>query len=112
MTMDIITDSVRETIEIFPEPHRSEILELWEEWLDTNPQSPLYMSWSEFSAKGDDENALFTERRVYLKRVKNELRDHEVPLKGWQKIAKGLAAIASLFLVIFLAISRVFRVAD
>ena len=112
MTMDSITDSVRETIEIFPEPHRSEILELWDEWLDTNPQSPLYMSWSEFSTKGDDQNALFTERRVYLKKVKNELRDHEVPLKTWQKVAKGLAAIASLFLVVFLAISRVFRVAD
>ena len=110
--MDSITDSVRETIEIFPEPHRSEILELWDEWLDTNPQSPLYMSWSEFSTKGDDQNALFTERRVYLKKVKNELRDHEVPLKTWQKVAKGLAAIASLFLVVFLAISRVFRVAD
>jgi len=112
MTMESITDSVRETIEIFPEPHRSEILELWNEWLDTNPQSPLYMSWSDFSAKGDDQNALFTERRVYLKRVKNGLRDREVPLKTWQKVAKGLAAIASLFLVVFLAISRVFRVAD
>ncbi len=112
MTMDSITDSVQETIENFPEPHRSEILELWEEWLDTNPQSPLYMSWSEFSAKSDDQDALFTERRVYLKRVKNELRDQEVPLKTWQKVAKGLAAIASLFLVVFLAISRVFRAAD
>ncbi|MDH4213901.1 MAG: hypothetical protein OEV85_08265 [Candidatus Thorarchaeota archaeon] len=112
MTMDSISDSVRETIEAFPEPHRSEILELWQEWLETDPQYPLYLSWSEFSAKDDDQNELFTERRVYLKRVKNELRDQEVPLKLWQKVAKGLAAVASLFLIVFLAISRVFRVSD
>ena len=112
MTIDNITDSVRETIDGFPEPHRSEILELWEEWLETDPQCPLYMSWSEFSSKSDDQNELFTEKRVYLKRVKNELRDQEIPLKLWQKVAKGLATVASLFLIMVLAISRVFRVAD
>jgi hypothetical protein len=112
MSMENIVDSVRDTIDVFPEPHRSEILELWEDWLDTNPQCPLYLSWSEFSTKSDDPNELFTERRVYLKRVKNELRDREIPLNLWQKVAKGLAAIASLFLIAFLAISRVFRVAD
>jgi hypothetical protein len=112
MTMDSMVDSVREAIEEFPEPHRSDILELYEEWLETNPQAPLYESWSDYSAQSDDQNALFTERRVYLKRVKNELRDREIPLKAWQKIAKGLAAVASLFLIIFLAISRAFRVAD
>jgi RNAse (barnase) inhibitor barstar len=112
MTMDSIMDSVREKIEEFPEPHRSDMLELWEDWLETNPQYPLYISWSEFSARSDDQDELFTERRVFLKRVKNELRDQEVPLKIWQKVAKGLAAVASLFLRVFLAISRVFRVTD
>jgi hypothetical protein len=112
MTMDSIVDSVREIIEDFPEPHRNEILELWDKWLETEPQIPLYISWSEYSVQGDDQNALFTERRVYLKRVKNELRDHEIPLRTWQKVAKGLAAVASLFLILFLAISRIFRVSD
>jgi hypothetical protein len=112
MVIDGITDSVREAIEEFPEPHRADILRLWEEYLDTNPQSPYYISWSEFSAKSDDPNALYTERRVYLKRVKNELRDREIPPKLWQKVAKGFAAVASVVLIIFLAITRVFRVAD
>jgi len=112
MTVDDIIESVRKKIEEFPEPHRSEILDLWDEWLDTNPQSPLYVSWTEFSSAFDDQTALFTETRVFLKRVKNELRELEVPLKAWQKVAKGLAAVASVFLIVFLAISRVFRVTD
>jgi hypothetical protein len=112
MTADEIIESVRKKIEEFPEPHRSEVLDLWDEWLNTNPQSPLYISWTEFSSAFDDQTALFTERRVFLKRVKNELRELEVPLKAWQKVAKGLAAVASVFLIIFLAISRVFRVTD
>ena len=112
MTTEDITDSVREKIEEFPEPHRSDMLQLWEEWLKTNPQHLLYISWSAFSAKNDNQNDLFTERRVFLKRIKNELRNHEVPLTLWQKVAKGLAAAASLFLIVFLAISRVFRVTD
>ena len=105
-------DKIRDTIEGFPEPHREDILQLWIEWLETNPESPFYESWTVFSAKADDEHALYTERRVYLKRVKNDLRDLEIPLKGWQKAAKALAAVASVFLVLFLALSRVFRAAE
>jgi len=103
---------IRNTIEGFPEPHRQEILQIWIEWLETEPQSPLYEGWTAFSSNFDDEKSLYTERRVYLKRVKNDLRDIEIPLKGWQKVAKGLAAVASVFLVLFLALSRVFRAAE
>ncbi len=105
-------NKIRNTIEGFPEAHRDKILQLWFEWLETEPQSPLYESWADFSSKIDNEEALYTERRVYLKRVKNDLRDMEIPLKGWQKVAKGLAAVASVFLVLFLALTRVFRVAE
>lgn len=105
-------NKIRDTIEGFPEPHREEILQLWIEFLETNPEAPLYESWETFSASTDDEEALYTQRRVYLKRVKNDLRDMEIPLKGWQKVAKALAAIASVFLVLFLALSRVFRAAE
>jgi len=105
-------NKIRSTIEEFPEPHREEILHLWIDWLETNPESPLYESWATFSSSADDEEALYTERRVYLKRVKNDLRDIEIPLKRWQKVAKALAAVASVFLVLFLAISRVFRATE
>jgi len=103
---------IRATIEGFPEPHREEVRDIWIEWLETNPEEPLYKSWEVFSASADDAEALYTERRVYLKRVKNDLRDMEIPLKGWQKVAKALAAVASVFLVIFLAISRLFRATE
>lgn len=103
---------IQDTIDGFPEPHRDDILQLWIEWLETQPLSPLYESWAVFSSKTDDGEALFTERRVYLKRVKNDLRDMEIPLKGWHKVAKVLAAVASVFLVLFLALSRVFRAAE
>ncbi|TFG94071.1 hypothetical protein E4H12_15840 [Candidatus Thorarchaeota archaeon] len=105
-------DKIRDTIEGFPEPHREGILQVWIEWLETNPETPLYDSWTTFSSKVDDDEALYTQRRVYLKRVKNDLREMEIPLKGWQKVAKGLAAIASVFLVLFLALSRVFRATE
>jgi hypothetical protein len=105
-------NKIRKTIEEFPEPHREEILQLWLEFLDTNPEVPLYKSWVIFSTKADNEEELYTQRRVYLKRVKNDLRDIEIPLKGWQKVAKALAAVASVFLVLFLALSRVFRAAE
>lgn len=107
-----LDSKIRNTIEGFPEPHRQEILQLWIEWLETEPQTPLYENWTVFSSKFDDEKSLYTERRVYLKRVKNDLRDIEIPLKGWQKVAKALAAVASVFLVLFLALSRVFRAAE
>jgi hypothetical protein len=105
-------DSILETIESFPTAHRDAILKIWYLWLDTTPEPPLYESWSEFSKQADDQEALFTERRVYLKRITNELRDMEVPLTMTQKIARALAAVASLFLVVFLAVSRAFRVAE
>ena len=103
---------VQESIERFPQPHRDKILAAWYEWLQTSPEPPLYESWSEYSTKFDDQEALYTETRVYLKRVTNELRDLEVPMTTWQKVAKALAAVASVFLVIFLALSRVMRGAE
>ncbi len=103
---------IQDIIRGFPSPHREEILELWYEWLKSNPESPLYQSWDEFSSKIDDQDALYTDTRVYLRKVKNELRETEVPLKLWQKVAKALAAVASVFLVIFLALSRAMRVAE
>ncbi|MHA2043173.1 MAG: hypothetical protein ACXAAO_04095 [Candidatus Thorarchaeota archaeon] len=103
---------IQDVIEGFPEPHREEILELFIEWIATNPDQPLYQNWSEYSSKTDDQEALYTERRVFLKRVTNELRETEIPLKRWQKVAKALAAVASVFLVIFLAISRAMRVTE
>lgn len=112
MATDDMMDSIRAVIEAFPEPHRTDILGIWDDYVDANPQSPYYLSWSQFSASSDDPNALYTERRVYLKRVKNELRDYEIPLKLWQKVAKGIAAVASVILIVFLAISRVFRVTE
>ena len=111
MTNDWET-KIRTTIEEFPEPHREEILDIWIRWLETNPEVPLFKSWELFSASSDDAEALYTERRVYLKRIKNDLRDMEIPLKGWQKVAKALAAVASVFLVLFLAASRLFRAAE
>ncbi|MGY5864497.1 MAG: hypothetical protein RTV41_07815 [Candidatus Thorarchaeota archaeon] len=103
---------IQEVIEGFPAPHRDEILELYIEWIETNPEEPLYQGWSEYSSKFDDQEALYTERRVYLKKVTNELREMEIPLKRWQKVARALAAVASVFLVIFLAISRAMRVTE
>ncbi|MFX0108073.1 MAG: hypothetical protein ACFE7R_07305 [Candidatus Hodarchaeota archaeon] len=104
--------SVRDTIDRFPQPHRETILGTWYNWLHTEPEAPYYISWSEYASLIDDKEALYTETRVYIKRVSNELRDLEVPLTTWQKVAKGLAAIASVFLVIFLALSRVLRGAE
>jgi hypothetical protein len=103
---------VQDVIEGFPAPHREEILEVYIEWIDTNPEEPLYQNWAEYSTRIDDQEALYTERRVYLKKVTNELREMEIPLKRWQKVARALAAIASVFLVIFLAISRAMRVTE
>ncbi len=112
MPLDNWENKIQATIESFPEPYRAEILQLFFEWVETNPEPPLYSNWAEFSVKIDDQTALYTEKRVYLKRVKNDLRDLEHPPKRWQKAAKVLAAVASVFLVIFLAISRVFRGAE
>ena len=103
---------VHETINGFPSPHREKILEQWYAWIKTNPETPLYQSWADHSSVIDDQEALYTERRVFLKKVTNELREMEIPLTRWQKVAKALAAAASVFLVIFLALSRAMRVAE
>ncbi|MFX1606688.1 MAG: hypothetical protein ACFFDD_12410 [Promethearchaeota archaeon] len=103
---------VHEIINGFPSPHREEILEQWYKWLKTNPESPLYQGWANHSSKIDDQEALYTERRVYLRKVTNELREMEIPMTRWQRVAKVLAAVASVFLVIFLALSRAMRVAE
>jgi hypothetical protein len=105
-------DKITSTIQQFPSPYNKSILGVWEEWLKTDPESPFYENWTDFSSARDDEEALFTETRVYFKRVANELREREVPPTSLQKIAKALAAVASIFLVIFLAISRVARASD
>jgi hypothetical protein len=103
---------VHETINGFPSPHREEILEQWYKWLKGNPETPLYQSWADHSSIIDDQEALYTERRVYLRKIANELREMEVPLTRWQRVAKVLAAVASVFLVIFLALSRAMRVTE
>ncbi len=103
---------VREAISGFPSPHREEILEQWDKWLKTNPEPPFYESWTKHSSRIDDQEALYTERRVFLRKVTNELKEMEIPLTRWQKVAKTLAAIASIFLVIFLALSRAMRVTE
>lgn len=112
MLPDDWDSQVRSSIERFPQPHKDKILGAWYEWLQTNPEPPFYESWSEYSTRYDDQEALYTETRVYLKRVTNELRDLEIPMTTWQKVAKALAAVASVFLVIFLALSRVMRAAE
>lgn len=103
---------VRELINGFPSPHREEILEQWYKWIKTNPEPPLYQSWTDYSSTFDDQEALYTERRVHLRKVTNELREMEIPMNRWQRVAKALAAVASIFLVIFLALSRAMRVAE
>jgi hypothetical protein len=81
-------------------------------WLKTNPETPLYQSWTDHSSIIDDNEALYTEKRVHLRKITNELREMEIPLKRWQKVAKVLASAASVFLVIFLALSRAMRVTE
>jgi hypothetical protein len=103
---------VQEIINGFPSPHREDILEQWNKWIETNPEQPLYQSWADHASSIDDQEALYTERRVFLKKVTNELRDMEIPLTRWQRVAKTVAAIASVFLVIFLALSRAIRVTE
>ena len=103
---------IRDIINGFPQPYQDTIVQYWDEWLTNNPEPPFFESWSNFASMKDDSEALFTETRVYLKRVTNELRDREIPLSTWQKVAKALAAVASIFLVIFLALSRVARASD
>ncbi|TFF91140.1 hypothetical protein EU545_05415 [Candidatus Thorarchaeota archaeon] len=103
---------IRNTIDDFPSPYCEDIHSMWDTWLATNPEEPYYLSWSEFASKDEDDSSLFNEKRIYIKKVSNELRDLEVPKTFWQKVAKALAAVASMFLVIFLALSRVSRAAE
>ncbi len=112
MISDEWNSKIRDSIDGFPEPHRTTIHEIWEDWLETDPTKPYYESWSAFASKRDDSDALYTELRVHIKRVTNELRELEVPPTMWQKVAKALAAVASIFLVIILAISRVARASE
>ena len=97
---------IRRTIERFPNPQREEVLTIWDNWIESIPTRPFSESWSEFSLEYDDPTALYTDTRVYIKRVRNELRDFEIPKTTWQKAAKTLAAAASIFVVIFMALSR------
>ena len=103
---------IQEIINGFPSPHREEILEQWFKWLKTEREVPMYQSWDEYSSTIDDQEALYTERRVFLKKIRNELREMEIPLTRWQRVAKTLAAVASVFLVVFLALSRAMRVTE
>lgn len=99
-------------IEGFPSPYGEKVLDIWESWISTNPNQPYHENWTTYSSERDDKEALYTELRVYLKRVANELRDFEIPPTTWQKLAKALASIASVFLVVLLALSRVARASD
>lgn len=112
MIPEEIDDRIRTTIKEFPNPYCQEILTTWDSWIATNPEAPYYLGWSEFASQDDDESSLFNEERIYIKKISNELRDLEVPKTLWQKVAKALAAVASMFLVVFLALSRVSRAAE
>lgn len=97
---------IEQKIDGYPERERNAILEIWYDWLDSSPTVPYYESWEEFAAERDDPITLYSETRVYVKRVRNELRDMEIPQSNRQRIARALAAIASIFVVFFVAISR------
>ncbi|MHA1741545.1 MAG: hypothetical protein ACTSVD_05580 [Candidatus Thorarchaeota archaeon] len=107
-----VDEKIRRVISRFPPPHRDDILRLWEQWVATSPAPPYYVGWSAFAREVDDSQQLYSEKRIYMRRVTNELRELEVPKTMWQKVAKALAAVASFFLVVFLALSRVARGAD
>ena len=96
------------TIQGFPEPEREAIFDLWYDWLASFPVEPFYKSWEEFAAARDDPAALYSETRIYIKRVRNEIRDLEIPKTNRQRIVKALAAVASVFVVIFMAFTRLF----
>jgi hypothetical protein len=100
------------TIQGFPEPESDTILDLWYDWLASFPDEPYYKSWEEFTSLRDDPATLYSETRIYIKRVRNEIRDLEVPKSNRQRIVKALAAVASVFVVIFMAISRLFRASE
>lgn len=99
---------IREKINLFPKGERDKILHIWNQWLDSNPVAPYYESWIEFASHYDDSTALYTDTRVYIKRVRNELKNFEIPKSNRQRVAEILAAIAGVFVLIFVTISRFF----
>ncbi len=103
---------VRRAIDKYPSPIRDQVLAIWEEWLKSEPHAPFYINWNEFSSRYDDQEALYTDLRVYLKKVTNELKEFEVPPTMRQRVSKALAAIVSIILVILLALSRVARASE
>ena len=98
--------TIEHKIDGFPEKERNAIFAIWNDWLDSSPTTPFYQSWEEFAAERDDPMELYSETRVYVKRVRNDLRDMEIPQSNRQKIARALAAVASIFVVFFVAVSR------
>ncbi|NWF95595.1 MAG: hypothetical protein HXY34_05600 [Candidatus Thorarchaeota archaeon] len=105
-------DAIGGIINEFPQPYRDATMRLWELWKNTDPTPPYYLSWSEFASNHDDAGALYTEQRVYNRRITNELRSLEVPRTLRQRVAHALAAVAGIFLVVFLALSRALRAAE
>jgi len=105
-------EKIRRVIAGFPQPYRDEILAAWDEWVASNPEPPFYRAWAQHASTLDDPEALYSDRRVYLRRITNELRELEGPKTIWRKVAKALAAMASFFLIVFLALSRLARGAE
>lgn len=112
MIDDKVEARINTVIDRFPEPHGSEIRDIWAKWTATNPEAPLHVSWSRYAAEFEEQSLLYSERRVYLRRITNELRDAETPRNNWQKIAKALAAVASAFFLFFMALTRAARAAE
>lgn len=112
MLPDELEMKVRKVIDRYPPSIREQVLYIWEDWLKSTPRAPFYLNWDEFSSRYDDQEALYTDLRVYLKKVTNELKEYEVPPTMRQRISKALAAIVSVILVILLALSRVARASE
>ncbi len=105
-------EKIRAIIERFPPPQKEEILFIWEKWIEANPQSPFYSDWAEFAEQYDNQEDLYTETRVYIKKVSIELKELEIPPTIRQRVSKVLASVISIVLVILLALSRVARGSD
>jgi len=99
---------IEHSIEGFPMQERDAILEIWNDWLLTSPTTPFYTNWEEFASLRDDPNTLYSETRIYIKKIRNKIRDMEIPQTNRQRFARALAAVASIFVVFFMAISRLF----
>ncbi|TXT55853.1 MAG: hypothetical protein BAJATHORv1_30236 [Candidatus Thorarchaeota archaeon] len=99
-------------IEKIPSPHKENVLDIWERWLESKPQQPYFEDWFIFAQQYDNQQELFTETRVYIRMVRNALKDLETPKTIYRKVRKAIVSIASFFFVIFLAISRFARAGD